>query len=156
MNIKLLQFAVAIATLISIPKLNFAQAPDLGTVKNFVLFSSNGAVSNTGKSHLTGSVGANIGSVTNFGNVDGVMHYLDGATAVAAIDLLKAYHQLDTTTATAAHAALLGGGDTLVPGVYRINGATSFSDTLILDGKGQANAVFIFQIQGAFSSTVNA
>ena len=66
------------------------QAPVLGTSSGFALFSTNGAVSNTGLSQLTGNVGTNNGSSTNFGNVDGVMHDGDGATAQAAADLTVA------------------------------------------------------------------
>ncbi|MCK9401571.1 MAG: hypothetical protein M0Q51_16470, partial [Bacteroidales bacterium] len=71
-----------------IPILNFAQAPPLGTAAEFVLFSSVGAVSNTGISQLTGNVGTNSGSSTGFGNVNGVMHDNDGASAQCAADLL--------------------------------------------------------------------
>src|ERR1035437_7999138 len=92
--------ALTIVILFLIPTLNFAQAPTLGTVANFVLFSTNGAVSNTGISQLTGNVGTNNGSSTNFGNVNGVMHDGDGASIQCATDLLKVYYQLDTTTAT--------------------------------------------------------
>jgi len=48
------------------PKVNFAQAPTLGTAANFVLFSTDGAVTNTGISQLTGSIGTNSGSSTGF------------------------------------------------------------------------------------------
>lgn len=51
-----------------------AQVPNLGTAANFVLFTTNGAVTNTGSSQLTGHVGSNVGGSTGFGNVDGVMH----------------------------------------------------------------------------------
>ena len=67
--------------LLTFPNVNFAQAPTLGTAADFVLFTSVGAVSNTGFSHLTGHVGTNSGSSTAFGNVDGVMHDGDGASA---------------------------------------------------------------------------
>lgn len=72
-----------------------AQAPVLGSSSGFALFSTNGAVSSTGLSHVTGNVGTNNGSSTNFGNVDGVMHDADGTTANAAASLTIAYNQLD-------------------------------------------------------------
>jgi len=77
-----------------IATLGFAQAPPLGTAAGFVLFSTVGAVSNTGISQLTGNVGTNSGSNTGFGNVNGVMHSQDGATGQCAADLLTAYNQL--------------------------------------------------------------
>src|SRR4030067_767276 len=83
-----------------IPTEYFAQAPNLGTAANFVLFSTDGAVSNTGISQLTGNVGTNNGSSTAFGNVNGVMHDGDGVSAQCAADLLIAYNQLASTTPT--------------------------------------------------------
>ena len=71
---------------------NFAQAPPLGSAAGFVLFSTAGAVSNTGITHLTGNVGTNSGSSTGFGNVNGVMHDGDGTSAQCAADLLTAYN----------------------------------------------------------------
>ena len=43
------------------PNVNFGQAPDLGSASNFVFFSTTGAVSNAGISHITGNAGANTG-----------------------------------------------------------------------------------------------
>jgi hypothetical protein len=71
---------ITAASLLSFPILTFAQAPILGTAAGFVLFSSNGAVSNTGISQLTGNIGTNNGSSTAFGNVNGVMHDNDAAS----------------------------------------------------------------------------
>ncbi len=53
----------AFLTLFSFCNVIMAQAPDLGTAASFVLFTTNGAVSNTGNSHLTGNVGTNNGSI---------------------------------------------------------------------------------------------
>ena len=107
MKTKLLNTLTALS-LFLVPAINFAQAPTLGTAANFVLFSTNGAVSNTGISQLTGNVGTNNGSSTAFGNVNGQMHDGDGASAQCAADLLIAYNQLAATTSTFSHAALLG------------------------------------------------
>jgi hypothetical protein len=133
-----------------------AQAPVLGTTAGFALFSTNGAVSNTGLSQLTGNVGTNNGSSTNFGNVDGVMHDGDGATAIAAANLTIAYNQLDAAIPNFFPAPLLGNGQTLYAGTYAIGESASLNNTLILDAVGNPNAVFIFQVQGAFSSAAGA
>ena len=133
-----------------------AQYINLGTAANFVLFSSNGAVKNTSSSHLTGNVGTNNGSSTGFGNVNGVMHDNDGATAQAATDLLTAYGQLNNAIPNFFPAPLLGNGTTLIAGVYSIAGQASLNLDLTLDAKNDPNAVFIFQIQGAFSSAANS
>ena len=155
MKQNLLFFIITIA-LFSIPMVNFGQAPTLGTAADFVLFSTDGALSNIGISHLTGHVGTNNGSSTAFGNVDGVMHDNDGTSAQAAADLLIAYNQLKSATPTFFPAPLLGNGTTLIAGVYSISSTTSLNLDLTLDAKGNPNAVFIFQIQGAFSTNANS
>jgi len=134
----------------------FAQAPSLGTAADFVLFSTDGAVSNTGISQLTGNVGTNSGSSTAFGNVNGVMHDNDGASAQCASDLLIAYNQLNGTIANFFPASLLGNGDTLIAGVYAISEAATLNLDLYLDAQSDPNAIFIFQIQGALSTNASS
>ena len=149
---KKLLHIVTVVTLLSFPNINYAQAPALGTAANFVLFTSLGSVSNVGITHLTGNVGTNNGSSTGFGNVDGVMHDQDLASGQCMTDLLGAYNQLNSTTPIYFPSSLLGNGDTLKAGVYSITGSSTLSQTLYLNGQGNANAVFIFKLQGAFSS----
>lgn len=153
MKTKLLNTLTAVL-LFLVPSINFGQTPTLGTAANFVLFSSNGAVGNTGVSQLTGNVGTNNGSSTGFGNVNGVMHDNDGASAQASTDLLLAFNQLNGTTPTAFPAPSLGNGDTLSAGVYSLSGASTLNLNLYLNGN--ANSVFIFKIQGAFSTNANS
>lgn len=156
MKNKFLHFVVSAVTLLSIPKINFAQAPDLGTAGGFIIFTTTGAVGNTSLSQITGNVGTNNGATTGFGNVNGVMHSNNGTTASAASNLQTAYLQLNNTIATATHAPLLGNGETLNAGVYDIAGLTTLSNTLTLDAQGNANAVFIFKISAEFNSTASS
>ncbi len=151
MKHKLLNALTAVILLL-IPNVNFAQAPTLGTAANFVLFSSAGAVTNSGISLVTGNVGTNSGSSTGFGNVNGQMHDNDGVTGSCTADLLIAYGQLNTAIPTFFPSPLLGNGDTLIAGVYYIPAAATMNLNLFLDAKGNPSAVFIFQIQGAFST----
>ena len=151
-----LLYTLTTVMLFLIPALIFAQAPTLGTAANFVLFSTDGAVGNSGISQLTGNVGTNNGSSTGFGNVNGVMHDNDGASAQAAADLLIAYNQLNSATPGFFPAPLLGNGDTLNAGVYEISGATTLNLNLFLDAQNNSNAVFIFQIAGPFSTNANS
>lgn len=132
---------------------NFAQAPNLGTSADFALFTSVGAVTNTGTSHLTGHVGSNSGSSTGFGNVDGVMHDGDGASAQSSADLTLAYNQLNSAIPNYFIAPLLGNGQQLTAGIYSLPSVSSLNLDLTLDAQNNPNAVFIFQIQGAFSTT---
>ena len=151
----LLLFTTVIA-LLAFPKENYGQAPSLGTAADFVLFSTDGAVSNTGISHLTGNVGTNNGLSTAFGNVNGVMHDNDGASAKCAADLLIAYNLLNSAIPTFFPAPLLGNGVTLEAGIYSIGSTATLNLDLTLDAKGNSNAVFIFQIGGAFSTSASS
>lgn len=151
-----LLFSLIAGSLSLMPTLNFAQAPVMGTTADFVLFSSDGAVSNTGITHLTGHVGTNNGSSTGFGNVNGVMHDNDVASGQASTDLLLLYADLDAEIPTLFPGSLLGNGVTLVPGVYSIPSAASLNLDLILDGQGDPDAIFIFQIEGAFATNANS
>jgi len=155
MKTKLL-ISLTTVCLFLMPNANFGETINLGTAANFVLFSTNGSVSNTGKSNLTGNVGTNVGSSTAFGNVNGVMHDQDGVTAQAATDLLFAYNQLNTLTPTFHPASVLGNGTTLTPGVYDITGASSLNLGLTLDALGDPNAQFVFQLNGSFSTNAES
>lgn len=147
---------VLLLTFLSVPFNYFAQAPNLGTAADFVLFSTNGAISNTGITHLTGNVGTNNGSSTGFGNVNGSMHDGDGVSAQCAADLLIAYGQMNVAIPTSNPAPALGNGMTLTPGVHAISGDATINLDLILDGQGDPNAVFIFQIQGTLSTAAGS
>lgn len=152
------KFLLSITTLalLSVPAISFGQAPTLGTAANFVLFTSNGAVSNNGISQLTGNVGTNNGSSTFFGNVNGQMHDNDLASAQAAADVLAAYNQLDLLIPTNFPAALLGNGQILTPGIYSIPSAAVLNLELVLNGQNNPNAVFVFLIEGPLSTNPNS
>jgi hypothetical protein len=156
MNKNLLK-SFTVAALCIAPSLVFAQAPNMGTAVNFVLFSTNGAVSNSGVSQYTGNIGTNNGSSTNFGNVNGTMHDMDAASAKCAADLLSGYNTLAGTTATLFPASnVLGNGQILTPGVYSISGAATLNLGLTLDGQNAANPVFIIRILGSFSTNASS
>ena len=144
-------------TLLFLLSAGFAQAPNLRTAANFEFFTTVGAISNTGISQVTGDVGSNSGAVTGFGNVNGNMQVpANGATGQAAADLLIAYDSLASAIPTFFPSPALGNGDTLRAGVYHITGVTSVNGILYLDGNGDGNAVFIFQIEAAFSTGAGA
>lgn len=134
----------------------FAQAPNLGTAANFVLFSTNGAVNMNSINQLTGNVGTNNGTSTNFENINGQLHDADGVSAQCATDLLTAYNQLNSTIPDFFPSSLLGNGDTLIAGVYDISAATTLNLDLYLDAKADANAVFIFKIAGPLSTNAGS
>jgi len=148
---KRLLHILTFVSLLFLTNVNYGQAPVLGTVANFVFFTTDGAVTNSGISQVTGSVGSNKGAGTGFGNVNGVMQSQDSATSQCAKDLLNLYNKLDSAKAGYFPSSTLGNGDTLVAGVYSIGGAATLNKTLYLNAKGNGNAVFIIQIKGAFS-----
>lgn len=155
---------LTIITVLLMPALNYAQAPVLGTTSNFALFSTVGEVKNIGityLTHITGNCGSNDGPVNGFGNVDGVMtHTGDPLSMQAKADLLVAHGQLNSTTPTDNTLAPLlgsGPGQVLTAGVYSISSTTiTLDQNLILDGEGNSGSVFIFQLQGAFSTNANS
>lgn len=153
---KIIRTVFAAAALLLFSNVSFAQAPNLGTAANFVLFTTNGAVSNSGISQITGNVGTNNGSSTAFGNVNGVMHDGDASSIQCAADLLIAYNQLAGTTATFFPAPLLGNGQTLLPGVYSVPSAATLDLELTLNAEGNSNAVFVILIQGPLSTNADS
>lgn len=154
--IRNLKHFIAAMPLLILPHLAHAQAPTLGSASNFVLFTTTGAVGNTGISNLTGDIGTNNGSITGFGNVNGNMHNGNGTTSQCAADLLIAYNQLNSTIPTVFLSTLIGNGDTLTPAVYETPAMTTLSGDLTLDALGNPNAVFILRIQGPLSTATNS
>src|SRR4051812_7715169 len=114
--------SIVFSAIMVLPAISLAQAATLGSTSGFVLFSTDGGLTNTGMSHLTGHVGTKNGASTKFGNVNGVMNDNNGASALAAADLLIAYNQLNATVPTFFPGPLLGNGQSLNAGVYSISG----------------------------------
>ena len=106
------------------------------------------AVTNTGPSTLSGDLGVSPGTaITGFppGVAAGATHAGDAAAAQAQSDLVVAYDDAAGRAPTAGVAGDLV-GLTLTAGVYKSTGPLGLSGTLTLDGQGDPNAVFIFQI----------
>jgi len=148
----LISSVLAILMIVIFSGTNFAQAPVMGTAADFVFFSTDGAVSNSGISQITGNVGTNIGSNTAFGNVNGQMHSQDLVTAQCSTDVQALYADLDGATPNFFPSSLLGNGGTLVAGVYSIPSAATLNLQLTLDAENDPNAIFIFQIAGPLST----
>jgi hypothetical protein len=77
-----------------------------------------------------------------------------GTTSTAVTDLETTYQVLLHTTNTALHANAFGSGETLRAGVYQTSGAGSLAGSLTLNGT--ADDLFIFKINGAFSTSVGS
>ena len=144
--------------LLCFPPSNFAQVPNLGTASTFALFTAVGAFNNTGATIVTGDVGTNVGLFNAFpdGTLIGQIHVADAVSAQAAIDVNSAYSYLFGLTCDSVIGTTLGSGQVLGPKVYCLGAASVLNGNLLLDGKGNANSVFIFKIDGAFASGVSS
>ncbi len=121
----------------------------LGTAANFSVLAGAG-ITNTGPTTIYGDVGTfPTPSQTGFGSVTiiGTNHVDDAVTQQAKIDLVTAYNDAAGRTPVTTIGTELG-GSTLVPGVYNSQSGTfQITGTVTLDGQGDPNAVFIFQMQ---------
>ncbi|MFH2142435.1 MAG: ice-binding family protein [Bacteroidota bacterium] len=135
------------------------QAPDLGTSSSFALFTSTGAFDNLRETKVTGDIGTNIGALTGFpspGTVVGEIHVVDLTSAQAANDLEIAYSQLFALACDSTIGTTLGNNKVLPPHIYCLGAASLLTGDLILDGKGDPDAIFIFKIDGALSTSINS
>ncbi len=130
--------------------------PDLGTAANFVLFTTTGAVGSTGISEITGNVGSGTGAITGFGTLNGLIYNSDAVTTQATTDLTAAYNDLNSRVPTFFPGPVLGDGQVLTAGVYSLPAAASLNTGLFLDAQGDSNALFIFQIGGAYSTNASS
>ena len=138
------------------PMVSYTPAVDvLGSIENFRLFTSKGAVANASTSGILGDVGADVGAISGFATSThvGSFYNADAVTAQAKIDLNNAYSQLMLIPTTVSnHTPAFGSGETLSPGVYSTPGAGSLAGIVTLDGGGEPDAVFIFKFNGAFAA----
>jgi len=156
MKTLLIQFIVTTVTVLSFPAVNFAQTPSLNSAANYVLFTTTGAVGNTGISQITGNIGTNAGAITGFEPPTTLTGSIDSgnvATVQCAADLQAAYDEIFNMAPTSTgHAPAFGSGETLFAGVYAIAAAGSVAGDLTLDAQWDPNAIFIFQFGGAFTT----
>jgi uncharacterized repeat protein (TIGR01451 family) len=141
-------FVVAMASLIVAQPASAAQSPvNLGSAGSFAVLAG-ATVTNTGATSITGDLGVSPGTaVTGFppGTVTGTQHDGDAVAAKAQSDLTAAYNDAAGRTPATSISGDIG-GQTLTPGVYRAASSIGITGTLTLNGQGNPNAVFIFQI----------
>jgi hypothetical protein len=123
---------------------------NIGTAADFILFTSVGAITNTGPSHFVGDIGSQEGAITGFppGTLTGQIHNVDPTTLQAAADVESAYSDLSATPCGITIGGGLGVGQILTPNVYCITTAATLSGELFFDGEGNPNAVFIVKVTG--------
>jgi hypothetical protein len=147
-----------ISSFLLLTQVAYGQAPNLGRVASFTLFTTAGAFTNTGASLITGDIGTHVGALTGFppGTVTGNIHVADSVTALAAANLGTAYAGLNALTCDSTIGATLGNGQILTPKVYCITTLGSINGNLTLDAMGNPNAVFVIKVNGALSAAVAA
>jgi hypothetical protein len=150
---------LAIATLLSAASFQPALAQSLGAASSFSVLGN--AVTCTAPSVITGDVGAT-GAFTNTGCtiVGGTPPATNVAAGLAQTALTSAYNALNpinpgncgTTISTAAFTGTTLGP--LAPGVYCFPAAVTFTDTtLTLDGSGNPNPIWIFEVGAALTGS---
>jgi uncharacterized protein with beta-barrel porin domain len=141
-----------------------AQAPSLGTAASFAVLGGS-TVTNTGPTVIggtavnPGNVGVSPGSaVTGFppGILTGpgaTFHVGDALAIQAQIDLTTAYNTLASRPTTVNLTGQNLGGLTLTPGVYSFSSAAQLTGGLTLNGLGNPNSVFIFNIGSSLTTS---
>jgi hypothetical protein len=152
---KKLKNTVVFLVLLFSPTFVFSQTLELGTLFDFEAYTGKGAVTGPGANGVVvGDVGTNDGIISGFDTSYAGSKFNNIALTVQArIDLLRVYIHLSDIFVThpTTLASAFGGGDTLTPGVYSIGSAGSIAGSLILNGGGDTNAVFIVKIEGALT-----
>ncbi len=133
-----------------------AVSVNLGTAGSFAVLAGS-TVTNTGDTILVGNLGVSPGTaITGFGPgtvTDGTIYAGLPAAAAAESDLLAGYN-FAASEACPGGNNLTGtdlGGLTLMPGVYCFSSAAALTGTLTLNGLGDPNAVFLFQVISALT-----
>jgi hypothetical protein len=132
------------------------QTVNLGSAADFAVLGGS-TVTNTGPAIVTGDLGVSPGSeVTGFlpGRVVGTQYRGVTNSARAKVDLTVAYNDAAGRTLCPVTVAGNIGGMTLSPGLYKSTSSLAISSgDLTLDAKGNADAVFIFQIASSLTTT---
>ncbi|MDB5040924.1 MAG: hypothetical protein JWN27_1650 [Candidatus Eremiobacteraeota bacterium] len=138
------------------------QSVPLGTAANFAILAGQTAT-NGGVATINGDLGVSPGnSQTGFGpgttgTVNGSIWLAVPTAANAQLDLTTAYNSAAGKPATV---TLLGGtdigGTTLPAGVYHSPSTLFITGPLVLNGGGNPNAVFIFQIGSGLTTAVGS
>jgi MYXO-CTERM domain-containing protein len=122
---------------------------DMGSATSFGVLGAS-TVTNTGLTVVNGDVGVAPGtSITGFppGQViNGSIHSNTAFANQAQADALNAYNMLAGLAPTMDLTGMDLGGMVLTPGVYSFSSSAFLTGKLTLDGQGQTNPLFVFQM----------
>jgi len=151
---KSLLYISSIYFFLSINSTFFSQ-PNLGQCEQFAIFSAVGAIDNVGSTTIYGDVGTNAGAFNGFppGTIHGAIHIADAISAQAAIDVDILYSYFQSLSCDSTISNVLGNNQLLIANTYCVISATTLEDTLFLDGQNNSDAVFIFKLNGAFTTS---
>jgi hypothetical protein len=153
-----MRFLGAMLTVVSLSaSIAVSQSPAtvaLASATRFAVLSSSG-VTSTGATIINGDLGVSPGTgLTGAPTVNGVTYIADSVAAQSKLDLTAAYNDAAGRTLAAVTVAGNLGGQTLTPGLYKSGTSLEISSgDLTLDGQGDANAVFIFQMGSTLVTT---
>lgn len=135
-----------------------AVAPDLGSAATFVALASS-TLTNTGSGVFFGNIGVFPGTeVIGFppGTVQNGSIYMGGSVPeLAQVDALTAYNALAGQVCNVHLTGQDLGGMVLTPGVYCFDTSAQLTGDLVLDGLGNPEAVWVFQM-GSTLTTASA
>ena len=129
-----------------------ASTIDLATAAGYAVLAG-GGITNAGETNVLGHIGTNpTATLTGQASITqtGEVHLADAAAIQAKTDLQAAY---DSAKSVSVVSPISGDliGMTITPGAYESVGAISLTGNLVLDAGGDANAVFLFRVEGALN-----
>jgi hypothetical protein len=135
---------------LSILVVDAAPQLSLGSACSFSVL-GNQAITSTGPTQISGDVGIHPNgrtSVTGFGPAvcSGTIHGADAVAQAALADARTAYNTFRSMTSTADLTGDDLGDMVLTSGVYSFSSSVGITGTLTLDGQGNADSTFVFQI----------
>jgi hypothetical protein len=149
--------AFALFQIATAPNASAAPIPILGSnLSTFAILGGGGVAVNGTGSVITGSVGASptttiTGFPADFTISGGTVQSGGSIAAAAQVELIAAILALSNMGLGDSTKSSLG-GLTLVPGVYSSPTTMDLTGTLTLDGKGDANALWVFQVGSALNT----
>jgi hypothetical protein len=143
-------FGVAFAAAVTFGGAQANAGPiDMGAATSFGVLGAS-TVTNTGMTTVHGDVGVAPGtSITGFPPgqlINGSLHLNTGTAIQAQADALTAYNMLAGMAPTMDLTGQDLGGMVLTPGVYSFSSSAFLTGKLTLDGLGQTNPLFVFQM----------
>ncbi|MDP1824679.1 MAG: ice-binding family protein [Archangium sp.] len=134
----------------------------LGAASGFAVLAGTSII-NSGASALTGDVGLDPGvatAVTGFppGNIIGVLHVNDALAVQAQTDLTSAYLAAQGKVCPTGNdkSGIDLGATPFAPGVYCFSSTAGLTGTLVLDGGGDQNAAFVFQVGSSMTTSTGS